>query len=197
MWLAVLALLGAGCAAEERRAGPAAGADLPPLPGQSTGVFTTARPSVLEAAREQFGIYPAPDQPLEFPHDVHVNRGITCTSVCHAGAEQGAIAGLPGITTCMTCHSSVAADRQSIRQLAALQAQGIDLNWERVTAFPASAHVRFVHAPHLRTGITCATCHGDVASQTVPRRNPDLNMGFCVTCHLERGAPDDCLTCHS
>ena len=44
--------------------------------------------------------------------------------------------------------------------------------------------------------VECATCHGNVAAQTVAQRNVDHTMGFCVNCHNERKAPVDCLTCH-
>ena len=54
----------------------------------------------------------------------------------------------------------------------------------------------FNHAPHIRAGVECATCHGDVARQTVAGRNVDLTMGFCVKCHKTRHASNDCLTCH-
>jgi len=30
----------------------------------------------------------------------------------------------------------------------------------------------------------------------VAERNIDLNMGFCVNCHRQKNAPNDCLTCH-
>ena len=42
----------------------------------------------------------------------------------------------------------------------------------------------------------CSTCHGGVAQQTVAERNVDLTMGFCVKCHQQKNAPNDCLTCH-
>ncbi|MGC4084920.1 MAG: cytochrome c3 family protein [Vicinamibacterales bacterium] len=74
--------------------------------------------------------------------------------------------------------------------------KGLDLDWQRVYGFTQAAHVRFNHAPHIRANVECATCHGDVAHQTVARRNVDHNMGFCVTCHREKNVSNDCLTCH-
>jgi hypothetical protein len=56
--------------------------------------------------------------------------------------------------------------------------------------------VRFNHAPHIRAGVDCATCHGEVARQTVAERAVDLDMRFCVNCHKTRNASNDCLTCH-
>ena len=42
----------------------------------------------------------------------------------------------------------------------------------------------------------CVSCHGDVAKQTVAERSVDHSMGFCVNCHREQKASNDCLTCH-
>jgi len=56
--------------------------------------------------------------------------------------------------------------------------------------------VRFQHAPHIRAKVDCTACHGDVANQTVAERVVDHNMGFCVNCHRQKGASNDCLTCH-
>jgi hypothetical protein len=44
--------------------------------------------------------------------------------------------------------------------------------------------------------VACTTCHGNVGAQQVAQRNVEMTMGFCVSCHRERKAPDDCLTCH-
>jgi len=65
-----------------------------------------------------------------------------------------------------------------------------------VYGYPNESHVKFNHAPHIRAGVDCATCHGDVQNQTVAKRNIDLRMGFCVDCHAARRASNDCLTCH-
>jgi Cytochrome c7 and related cytochrome c len=56
--------------------------------------------------------------------------------------------------------------------------------------------VKFNHAPHIRANLECSTCHGDIAHQTVAQRNVNLDMGACVTCHRQKNAPNDCLTCH-
>ena len=60
----------------------------------------------------------------------------------------------------------------------------------------ADDNVKFNHAPHIRANVECATCHGDVAQQTVAQRSVEHTMGFCVNCHNERQASVDCLTCH-
>jgi len=108
----------------------------------------------------------------------------------------GPVAGLPSVRTCMICHNTIATDRPRIQQITAMREQGIDLAWQRVYGYPAPAHVKFNHAPHIRAQVECATCHGNIAEQTVAERNVDLSMGFCVTCHNENKASVECLTCH-
>jgi hypothetical protein len=169
----------------------------PPLPGQSTGVFTTARPTLGEAVEDFLGRHERkPDQPLEFPHNVHAGKEIGCTEYCHEAVTTGAVAGLPSVRTCMICHNTIATDRPRIQRLTAMRERGEDFVWRRVFDYAPEAHVRFNHAPHIRAQVECATCHGPIAQGTVAERNVDMNMGFCVNCHNERKASIDCLTCH-
>jgi hypothetical protein len=96
----------------------------------------------------------------------------------------------------MNCHESIATDRPLIKVIADYQKRGMDLSWQRVYGYTHEAHVRFNHAPHIRSKVECSTCHGDIAAQGVAQRNVDLKMGFCVDCHKSRGAPNECITCH-
>jgi hypothetical protein len=171
------------------------------LPGQASGIFTPARSSFGTAVNDFFTRRPTPKQPIEFPHKRHVEIGsggpeLKCTEACHEGVTHGAVAGIPTVNTCMGCHSSVATDKPRIQQITAMQEKGIDLAWQRVYGYSAQAHVRFNHAPHIRANVECATCHGDIAHQTVAERNVNIDMGFCVSCHREKKAPNECLTCH-
>ena len=169
--------------------------DAPP-PVDPAEVFTPARRDAASAARDFFGVRPEPVQPIEFPHNVHIEQGLGCTDYCHDSAEKGPVAGLPSVKTCMICHAAIATDQPRIQQITALEAKGLDLDWQRVYGYPNESHVRFDHAPHLRAKVECDTCHGAIAQQTVAQRNVELTMGFCVNCHTERKASNDCLTCH-
>ena len=52
-----------------------------------------------------------PEQPIEFPHHVHVSQlGMECDT-CHHYVEQSIHAGLPPAELCMECHAGVAVDR--------------------------------------------------------------------------------------
>jgi hypothetical protein len=185
---------GFGCRVWDRRSPEPAAPAL--LPGQTADVFTTARPTIGAAVNDFFARRPAPEQPIEFPHVIHAGRGLGCTDYCHEGAETGPVAGLPSVRTCMICHTTIATDRPRIQSITELRQQGLDLAWQRVFGYPADAHVKFNHAPHVRAEIDCATCHGNIAEQTVAQRNVELTMGFCVNCHKETAAPIECVTCH-
>ena len=185
---------GVGCQLYERNVPGASTA--PVLPGQSTEVFTTARPSFGAALDDFMSRRPDPVQPIEFPHNAHVKRKISCTAYCHAAVTTGPVAGLPSVRACMLCHNSIARDRPLIQQITEMRKKGIDLAWQRVFGYPAEAHVKFNHAPHIRAKVECATCHGNIAEQTVAQRNVEMTMGFCVNCHNQRKASVDCLACH-
>jgi hypothetical protein len=159
-------------------------------------VFTTAHASFGDAFREFIGSRPARvEQPFDFSHQIHLSKGAVCTD-CHTGVETGPRAGIPNVNTCMICHSQIATDRPLIQKLTELQAKGLDLNWNRVYDYASSAHVRFEHAPHIRAKVECSTCHGNQAAQTVAQRMVNMDMGFCVNCHKQNQASNDCLTCH-
>ena len=147
------------------------------------------------AARDFFNRRPAAQQPIEFPHDIHIGKQIMCT-VCHEGVDKGAVAGLPSVRTCMICHEAIATDKPRIQQITAMRDKGIDLAWQRVYGFSNDDNIKFNHAPHIRAKVECATCHGNLAEQTVAQHSVEHTMGFCVNCHNERKAPVDCLACH-
>ena len=90
----------------------------------------------------------------------------------------------------------IATDRPEIKKIAAYKARGEEIPWVRVYNYSESAHVQFNHAPHIRAGVNCATCHGDMTKQTTAERKVNLNMGFCINCHTQKKVSIDCETCH-
>ena len=163
---------------------------------QESTLFTTERPSLGAAANDFLWVKSKPTQPIEFPHITHIEKGLACTEYCHEAVTKGPEAGLPSVNTCLICHAAIATDKPRIQQITAMADKGVDLAWQRVYGYPQAAHVKFNHAPHIRANVECSTCHGDIAHQTVAQRNVTLGMGDCVTCHREKKAPNDCLTCH-
>jgi hypothetical protein len=193
--LGVLLVAAIGCGPNQQGDGPNAGR-LPPSPRWGgTPVFTPAHETTGAAVRDFFGIRPEARQPLDFSHRIHLEKEVLCVD-CHEGVERSARAGLPSVNTCMICHSQIATDRPLIKTIADMQAKGLDLAWQRVYGYAAEAHVRFEHAPHVRAKVDCATCHGNLAQQTVAERAVNMEMAFCVNCHKEKQASIDCLTCH-
>ena len=166
-----------------------------PPPQASAAVYSPARATFGQAARDFFTIRPTAQQPIPFPHKTHIAKKAVCTD-CHETVEKGPIAGIPSVKTCMICHDQIATDHALIKQVASYSQKGIEIPWQRVYGFTHEAHVRFQHAPHIRASVECATCHGDVANQTVAERVVDHTMGFCVNCHRQKNASNDCLTCH-
>jgi len=184
----VLLIYAGSSVLKAQRSRDTARADVPP-------VFTPAHRTVLDALRDFFNRRPTPVQPIAYTHKVHLANGMQCTD-CHTAVETGPVASIPGVELCMTCHQMIAADKPEIKKIAAYQARGEDIPWQRVYAYSPTVHVKFNHAPHIRAGVDCAHCHGDMTQQTVAVRAVDLNMGYCVNCHREKQASIDCITCH-
>ena len=177
------------------RAMPAQDSSSPSPYEQGSGVFTPAHHTVAAAVKEFFGSRTKPQQPIAYTHKVHLANGLQCTD-CHVGVDQGPDARIPSVNFCMTCHQVIATDKPEIKKLAGYKARGEDIPWQRVYGFEPSAHVKFNHAPHIRAGVDCAKCHGDLHTQTVAERKVDHTMGFCVECHRQNKASVDCITCH-
>lgn len=144
-------------------------------------------------------IRPAPKQPIAFDHSRHAGElGIPC-EFCHRGTETQAAATIPSVEQCMFCHNVVGKDNPEVQILVKYWEQNEAVEWVRVHRLPD--HTRFVHEAHIRAGVACATCHGEVQTMKVVRQAVNLNMGTCMSCHRlnqkEGGAPLlDCSTCH-
>jgi hypothetical protein len=183
-----------------RAQGPASPSAAPTPPQQpqeqmDPNVFTTGHRSISDAVREFFDLRSKPVQPIAYTHKVHLAKGLQCVQ-CHVGVDTGAQAKIPTIDFCMTCHQVIARDNPEIKKMAALFASGQDIEWQRVYNFQPSAHVKFIHGPHVQAGVQCATCHGDMTQQTVAERKVNITMGFCVQCHRQKNVSVDCVTCH-
>lgn len=164
-------------------------------PADESGVFTPAHQTFFEAAKEFLLWQSTPVQPIAFNHKTHIQHGLQCVS-CHAAAADGPDAGIPSVSFCMACHQVVAANKPEIKKLAAYAAKGQEPPWQPVFWFYPSVHVKFWHGPHIRAGVSCEQCHGDIAQETVAVKTKDLNMKFCLSCHNAKGVSVDCTTCH-
>ncbi len=150
----------------------------------------------------------APAQPIRFSHRIHAGGNRIGCTVCHSYAALGPVAGIPSMARCQGCHKFVKQDPQDPAVTAQIQAltQFLErdkaIEWNRVYRVPD--HVFFTHERHIRAGLDCRECHGDVAQMDEARRVVPLTMGWCLDCHrrkqaerpAERAALTDCLTCH-
>ncbi len=143
----------------------------------------------------------APEQPVNFSHRIHAgtrdNGGheIPCMH-CHVNAARSFSAGVPSVEKCMNCHKAVATDKPEIQKVAGYWERREAIPWIKVHDLPDFVH--FTHKRHIKAGIECADCHGDVASMDRVTRVNDLKMPFCVDCHTENNVENgrDCWTCH-
>jgi hypothetical protein len=121
------------------------------------------------------------DQVVPFSHKHHVgDDGIDCR-YCHVAVETSAFAGIPPLSTCMTCHSQLFTDQPVLRPLVNAYAHGAPLAWNRVHALPG--FVYFDHSIHIAKGVGCSTCHGAVDTMPLTSRVASLDMQWCIACH--------------
>ncbi len=157
--------------------------DTPAPPG------TAVTPLISDAPTET-----AAEQPIAFSHAHHVSEiGIDC-QFCHAYARRGPVAGIPSVQRCVGCHRVVLNEAPEILKVLEYWENEEPIPWVRVHDLPD--HVRFTHKPHIRAGVDCADCHGNVEEMQAAVQVESLSMGWCVSCHQERDATRDCLACH-
>lgn len=176
LWLTVLLPLAAAVSALAM----VVAADLARLPGQGV-------------AEAQLAQWMGPERPVAFSHALHAgDLGMDCRA-CHGGAETGAQAGLPPMTTCGGCHYPGAG-----------QPDLPPLVWPRTAALPD--HTYFHHGVHVSAGLACADCHGPVETmaRTIPPPDHRFSMRWCLDCHREAaqdgqravGLLTHCHACH-
>jgi c(7)-type cytochrome triheme protein len=137
---------------------------------------------------------PPPAQPIPYSHKQHLALGLECRQ-CHVNPDAGTLMTYPATAICMSCHQAIAADRPSIQKLARFAASGTPVPWVRVYQLPD--YVFWSHGAHLKAGIQCAECHGDVPSLDVMSQQTDIvTMLGCQRCHDRRQAFTDCGDCH-
>ena len=161
----------------------------------------------------------APEQPIKFSHNIHSSQQeIPCT-YCHVTVAEGPSASVPGLNTCMNCHSAVKNIKNpesigqqkaemlngEIKKLRKKWREGDPVRWTKVHDMPD--HVQFSHQPHMLEGISCQKCHGQIPKSSIDKGPGQVdrvevsnrfNMGWCVNCHRKdkNNAPVDCATCH-
>lgn len=158
--------------------------------------LTATMLSAYSGASSSQGV--SPEQPIPFPHPVHVKTlGMNCL-YCHYSANKSFDPGLPAVGTCMGCHTIIGPNRPARDGQPARVSPGItklheyaplgqpdkwkEIPWVRIHKLPE--YVRFPHVRHVSAGVTCQTCHGGVQDMAQVSQNASLNMGWCLTCHV-------------
>lgn len=162
---------------------------------KATADSTTA-PAIVDT-----GSLKGPRQPIFFRHDIHAGQLKMQCQYCHYSVAVSTEPGIPSMQTCMGCHLVVSGSDSSakteIKKVRDAWNAKQPVEWVRVHFLARHAH--FPHQRHIKAlgPSACTTCHGDVARMPqVFKVNNVNNMGFCITCHLERKVTRDCSVCH-
>ena len=147
------------------------------------------------------GSLKGPRQPIFFRHDIHAGQFKVQCQYCHYSVAVSAEPGIPSLQTCMGCHLVIAGTDSSakneIKKVRQAWNDKKPVEWVRVHYLARHAH--FPHQRHIKAlgPNACTTCHGDVTRMPqVFKVNNINNMGFCISCHVERKVSRDCTACH-
>ena len=166
---------------------------------QKTAVPDSVK-AVLLAASDTASLK-GPRQPIFFRHDIHAGQYKMECQYCHYSVAVAPEPGIPSLQTCMGCHAVVggsdSTNRAEITKLKKAFNEKKPVEWIRIHFL--ARHVHFPHSQHIKAlgPSACATCHGDVTRMPqVFKVNNVNNMGWCVSCHIERKVTRDCTACH-
>ncbi len=135
-----------------------------------------------------------PEQPIAYPHDVHVTKDQIPCLYCHSYASVSTEAGVPSVKKCMLCHLFQAIDKEEVKKIKEYWDNQEKIPWKRIHTLPDPVY--FSHKRHVNAGMQCQECHGPVQDMKVMVQYSSLEMGWCLDCHRVRGASVDCLACH-
>jgi hypothetical protein len=130
------------------------------------------------------------EQPVNYSHMLHAGKLQIECQYCHTYARRSIHAGIPPSQVCMNCHSSgkVAVEgrkveaQEDIKYLWNKFNKKEEIPWVKVHDLPD--FVYFPHKRHVKAGVICQECHGEIQDDmTVARRVGELTMGWCLNCH--------------
>ncbi len=168
-----------------------------------------------------FGFSGGPDQPIPFPHTVHVEEvGLDCT-FCHRTVTEEPAASIPAVELCMSCHKAVGSGLEGVETLRDFYEADMKIDWVRVHRVPD--HVHFVHEAHVRAFsgskqvVEMLSDRGtEIRIDEARKIDPDAAVGqtmevaesqVCSICHGDVGSMAkveqvrplkmaDCVNCH-
>ncbi|HSG32346.1 MAG TPA: cytochrome c3 family protein [Thermodesulfobacteriota bacterium] len=155
-----------------------------------------------------------PTQPIFFSHKIHAGENQIPCEYCHSYVAVSAKPGIPSVQKCMGCHTHIPGKDELYEDGPEKINFQTEINklkdyWDKKTPIPwvkvhyVAEHARFKHKPHIKRGIECSACHGEVENMHVVKRVKKIEMGWCITCHEDNAKDEkelerlkDCLTCH-
>ena len=171
------------------------------VPSRAQQSGPSAPDSVAAVATLDTASLRGPRQPIFFRHDRHAGQLKMQCQYCHYTVAVSPEPGIPSIQTCMGCHlvvgGSDSAGRTEIRKLREAWNEKQPVEWARIHSL--ARHVHFPHSRHVNAlgPNACATCHGDVTRMPQVYKVQNVNnMGWCISCHVERDVSRDCTVCH-
>jgi hypothetical protein len=150
-----------------------------------------------------------PLQPIQFSHKHHAGLYQIDCQYCHTGTDRSPSAGVPSVELCMGCHSQFPATYDELEGIQTLKQHWQEkkpVEWVQIHRLPE--YVQFQHRAHVQRGFDCSVCHGDVREMDVVHKKDEtvwwpwllptktLEMGWCIDCHRQNGATQDCYACH-
>ncbi len=129
----------------------------------------------------QTNVHVVKSQPVQFSHEHHVRGlGIECR-YCHSSVEESAYAGMPPTYTCMSCHSQIWTDSEMLEPVRASLRNNESIVWNKIHDIPDYA--KFNHSIHIKKGVGCYSCHGEVQLMPLAWKEEPMSMGWCLECH--------------
>jgi hypothetical protein len=122
-----------------------------------------------------------PKQPVAFSHKLHAGElGMDCR-YCHNTVETTAWAAVPPTSTCMNCHTLILPESEKLLPVRESYNTGRPIEWIRIHKVADYAY--FDHGVHVRAGVGCYSCHGNIRKMEVVEQKEPLSMGWCLDCH--------------
>lgn len=136
------------------------------------------------------GYMPAQPGLAGFSHQLHAGKlGMDCR-YCHTKVEKSHEANVPNVATCYGCHApnrlALLGTSETHKQRTEFVRTAYDgdqsIEWRRVHKLPDYVH-NFPHQAHVRAGVSCYSCHGQVTALPEMYQSQSLSMSWCLDCH--------------
>lgn len=128
-----------------------------------------------------------------FNHQIHAGKlGMDCR-YCHTKVESASEANIPNVATCYGCHADgrlmlLTSGNETHKERTQFVRDAFDKNesiaWHRVHKLPDYVK-NFPHSAHIRAGVSCFSCHGQITGLPIVYQAQPLSMGWCLECHRD------------